>query len=76
MVLPSWLAEMTLPDRGAFQRRTKLNASPNATVTRTVLTTRQVARDFCILLARAAAAGVLIGLAFAALVTLLAMAGA
>lgn len=53
-----------------------MNASPNATVTRTVLTTRQVAWDFCILLARAAAAGVLIGLACAAVVALLATVGA
>lgn len=53
-----------------------MNASPNATITRTVLTTRQIAWDFCALFARAVMAGVLIGLACAAVVTLLAAAGA
>ncbi|MCW5575895.1 MAG: hypothetical protein KIT13_07345 [Burkholderiales bacterium] len=52
-----------------------MNASPNATITRTVPTTRQIARDFCIWLARAAATGMLIGIACAAVVTLLATAG-
>jgi len=53
-----------------------MNASSNATVTRTVLTTRQIAGDFCVWLARAAATGVLIGVACAALVLLLAATGA
>ncbi len=49
-----------------------MNASPDATITRTVLTARQIAWDFCIWLARAAATGVLIGVACAAVVLLLA----
>ena len=53
-----------------------MNASPNATVTRTVLTTREIARDFGIWIARAVMAGVLIGLGFAAVVALLAAASA
>jgi len=53
-----------------------MNASPNATITRTVLTPRQIVWDFCIWLARAAVTGVLIGAACVALVLLLATAGA
>lgn len=53
-----------------------MNASPNATITRTVLTHRQIARDFCIWLVHAAATGVLIGVACVAMVLLLATAGA
>lgn len=53
-----------------------MNASPNATITRTVLTTREIAWDFGIWIVRAVIAGVLIGLACAAVVALLAMAGA
>jgi len=67
---------MILPDRGAFHRRTDMNASPNATITRTVLTTRQIAWDFCGWLARAAVTGVLIGVACVALVLLLSVTGA
>lgn len=52
-----------------------MNTSPDATITRTVLTARQIAWDFCIWLARAAATGVLIGVACAAVVLLLARAG-
>lgn len=52
-----------------------MNASPNATVIRTV-TTRQIIRDFCGWIARAVMAGVLIGLACAAAVALLASVGA
>jgi|GEM_PF-2366190 len=49
-----------------------MNPSPNATLTRTVLTHRQIAWDFCMLLARALMAGVLIGLACAAVVAFIA----
>lgn len=52
-----------------------MNASPDATITRTVLSARQIAWDFCIWLARAAATGVLIGVACAAVVLLLATTG-
>ncbi len=52
-----------------------MNASPYATVIRTV-TTRQIVREFCGWVARAVLAGVLIGLAFGAVVALLAYAGA
>ncbi len=52
-----------------------MNASPNATVIRTV-TTRQIIRDFCGWIARAVMAGVLIGLICAAAVALLASFGA
>lgn len=53
-----------------------MNTSPNATLIRTVLTNRQIAWDFCILLARAVVAGVLIGLGCVAVVALLAWTGA
>ncbi len=53
-----------------------MNPSPHATLTRTVFTNRQIAWDICMLLARALMAGVLIGLACAAVVALLALAGA
>jgi len=68
--------EMTLPDRGAYHRRLQMTPSPNATLTRTVFTHRQIAWDFFMLLARALMAGVLIGLACAAVVALLAATGA
>ena len=51
-----------------------MNASPNATVIRTV-TTRQIVRDFCGWIVRAVVAGVLIGLTCAAAVALLASVG-
>jgi hypothetical protein len=76
IALPFRFAEMILPDRGVIHRRTGMNASPNATITRTVLTPRQIAWDFCIWLARAAVTGVLIGVACVAMVLLLARAGA
>jgi len=53
-----------------------MTPSPNATLTRTVFTHRQIAWDFFMLLARALMAGVLIGLACAAVVALLAATGA
>ncbi len=53
-----------------------MNPSPHATLTRTVLTNRQIAWDFCILFARAVIAGVLIGLVCVAAVALLAAGGA
>ena len=52
-----------------------MNASPNATLIRTVLTNRQIAWDLSILLARAVVAGVLIGLGCVAVVALLAWTG-
>jgi uncharacterized integral membrane protein len=53
-----------------------MNTSQNATVTRTVFTGWRIAWDFCILLAGAAMAGMLIGFACLGVVALLATAGA
>ena len=50
-----------------------MSPSPHATLTRTVFTNRQIAWDFCILLARALMAGVLIGLACVAVVAVVAL---